>query len=124
MRTRVFGGRKRLTRRERTLEHNANIADVLKSLLSILLEALRQKTPQRQRRSSHEHVQVRLRAHHRGQDVGHIVAAKCLAAGERFVQAATKRPHIRALVDSFPPRLFRAHVRRGAHDDTERRSFG
>ena len=50
------------------------------------------------------------------QRVAHRFPVERLMAGEQLVKDAGERPNVRALVEAFPARLFRAHVGGGAKD--------
>src|SRR6185295_13541405 len=50
--------------------------------------------------------------------VGYRFTGERALAGEHFVHHTAEGPDVRALVDGAPARLLRAHISRGAEDDT------
>ncbi len=119
-------GRRRcdLRLRQRVLDLDPRVGDVVEAARRVLLEAPAQKNPNPLRRFRRQLVPVGLRLEDGGQRVGDRVAAERLPAGQALEEHATEGEDVGALVEGPPTSLLGAHVRGGAQDDAGLRSGG
>jgi hypothetical protein len=92
---------------------------VRQTLLRILLQAPAQQTTNRRRRLGRQRVQVGLARQHGRDRVGHrFPRLERVLPRQHLVEHTAERPHVGTPVDGLPARLFRAHVRRRAENDS------
>ena len=98
-------------------ELNPGIGNVMQPAVGILLEASVQQPHDARWSVGGQEAPIRRLAQDSGEGVLDGFAAEGLSPGQRFVEDAPERPDVGALVHGSSPRVFRAHVRRGAEDE-------
>jgi len=108
----------------RFLELEPGVGYVVNPPPGIFRETPPEQPPKGGGRHLGESVQVRLGLQDAPDRIRDRLSRKRSSAAQRFVETNPEGPDIRALVDSFPPRLFGAHIRRCPQDHSQGRSFG
>ncbi len=106
--------------RQRLLERDPRVGDVVQAVSRIALQAAAQQPADRGRRVIRQGAEIDLGLEHPGQHVARRRAGEELAPGQHLEQHDTEAPDIGPLVDGFTPRLLGRHVGRGAEDQAGR----
>src|SRR5438132_879796 len=96
---------------ERIFNLNPRVGDVVQPPAGIFLEAATKQAQNARRSGGRKRLPIGLALQDGDQRVAHRLAGERLTAGEQLVKDAGERPNVRALVEAFSARLFRAHVR-------------
>ena len=115
---RVAGRSVRRRPGERVVDLRARVADVALAFLRVFLETAAQERQDARREIAWQLGPVRLAVQDRADRVGDRLARERRPSGEQLVEHAAERPDVRAFVHGAAARLLRAHVGRGAEDQS------
>ena len=111
---------RRIRLRDRVLDRDACLADVAQPASGIPFEAAPHQLPHRRGSCGRQGVPGDLLAHDGRQHVRHGLSGEQPLARQHLVEHDAEGPDVRTLVDRPAARLLRAHVGRGAEDDSRR----
>jgi hypothetical protein len=111
-----------LAARDRLVDLQARVGDVVQPALPVPFEAAPQEPANARRRGRGQRAEIELALQHAREHARHRVALEEPAAGHHLVEHDAERPDVAALVDRAATGLLGAHVGRRAEDHPVHRS--